>query len=109
MDSSNNGGRHPAKAKLTLLDWFQRSRKGQRADCEAQRKNVDDAVSSEDPEGCSHWSVEPDEVEETPLAKRVRVDHADDCITIDSDSTSSEDEPIDFLQHNLDSLTDVVI
>ena len=45
---------------------------------------MDDAVSSEDPAGCSHWSVEPGEVEETPLAKRVRVDHADDCITIDS-------------------------
>ena len=65
MDSSNSGGRHPVKAKLTLLDWFQRSRKGQRVDCEAQWTgqwtNVDDAVSSEDPAGCSHWSVEPDE------------------------------------------------
>ena len=56
-----------------------------------------------DPAGCSHWSVEPDEVEETPLAKRVRVDHADDCITIDSDSASSEDEPIAFLQHDFNS------
>ena len=45
---------------------------------------MDDTVSSEDPAGCSHWSVEPGEVEKAPLAKRVRVDHADDCITIDS-------------------------
>ena len=32
---------------------------------------MDDAVSSEDPVGCSNRSVEPGEVEETPLAKRV--------------------------------------
>ena len=70
---------------------------------------MDDAVSSEDPVGCSNWSVEPDEVEETPLVKRVRVDHADDCIAIDSDSVSSEDEPIAFLQHDFDSPTDVAI
>ena len=74
MDNSNSGD-HPVKTKLFLLDWFQRSQNGQRAGCEAQwteqRTNVDDAVSSEDPVGCSNWSVEPSEVEETPLAKRV--------------------------------------
>ena len=109
MDSSNSSSSHPVKAKLTLLDWFERSRKGQRADGEVQRTNLNDD-SSEDPAGCPHWSGEPGElVVETLLAKRVRGDHADDCIAIDSDSASSEDEPIAFLQHDLDSPTNVAI
>ena len=91
MDNSNSSSSHAVKAKLTLLDWFERqSRKRQRTDHEAQRTkqrtNLNDN-SSEDPAGCSHWSGEPGElVVETPLAKRVRGDHADDCIAIDSNS-----------------------
>ena len=49
--------------------------------------------------GCLHG--EPGEVSEIevemPLAKRVRGDHADNCIVIDTDSASSEDKPIAFL------------
>ena len=59
-----------------MLTWFKRSRKGQRADCEAQwtmqtaDKLSDD--SSKDPASCPHWSSEPGElVMKTPLAKRV--------------------------------------
>ena len=88
MDSCiSNSSSHPVKTKLTLSDWFERSRK-QRAVCEALNDD-----SSEGPVGCSHWSGEPDELTvEMPLAKRVRHDHGDDCIAIDADS-DNEDEP----------------
>ena len=44
-----------------------------------------------------------------PLAKRVRTDHSNDTIVIDSDSNVAEDESVAFLQHDYDSLTDVAI
>ena len=44
-----------------------------------------------------------------PLSKRVRTDHSDDTIAIDSDSNVAEDESVAFLQHDYDSLTDVAI
>ena len=84
MDISRIAVGHPVKDKLTLLTWFERSRKGQRADCEAQRttqtadKLNDD--SSEDPVSCPHWSSEPGKlVMETPLAKRVIGDQVLSC------------------------------
>ena len=43
-----------------------------------------------------------------PLAKRVRTDHSDDTIAIDSDSVA-EDESVAFPQHDYDSLIDVAI
>ena len=53
--------------------------KGQRADCEAQRTNLNDD-SSKDPAGWPHWSGEPREiVMETPLAKRIIGDHVLSC------------------------------
>ena len=74
--SSYSSSSHPVKAKLTLLTWFERLRKGQRADCEPQRTDKQrtnlNYNSSEDPVSCPHWVGEPDElVMETPLAKRV--------------------------------------
>ena len=85
--NSNINSNHPVKTKLTL---FERSRKKQRADYEAQRikhrTNLNDD-SSEDPAVCPHWSGDPGElVMEMPLAKKARGDHADDHIAIDSNS-----------------------
>ena len=37
MDSSNSSSSHPVKAKLTFLDWFERSWKGQIANCEVKQ------------------------------------------------------------------------
>lgn len=57
------------------------------ADCEALNDN-----SSNDSIGYPHWSGEPCElVVETSFAMRVRGDHADDCIAIDSDSDMKTD------------------
>ena len=53
--------------------------KGQRADCEAQRTNLNDD-SSKDPARWPHSSGEPREiVMETPLAKRIIGDHVLSC------------------------------
>ena len=114
MESSNSNKSCPGKAKLTLLDWFKKSRK-QRGDCGVQWTEQPTDDSSEDSSTKDpgyQWSgeVEPGEVVvEMPLAKRVRTDHSDDTIAIDSGSNVAEDDSVAFLQHDYDSLTDVAI